>query len=109
MVVTRAETFSQKARMFPGCTFVIGWDTAARLIDPRYYGGSEAEMVTALVEMRSLGCRFLVAGRVQEAAFRTLDDVGVPAGLREIFSAIPESVFRSGLSTTDLRLVSREA
>ena len=109
VVVTRAETFSQKARLFPGCTFVIGWDTAVRLIDSRYYGGSKAEMLTALVEMRSLGCRFLVAGRVEEGSFRTLDDVGVPAGLEEMFATIPESTFRSGLSSTDLRLAGREA
>src|SRR5947208_570464 len=35
--VTRAATFAAKADLFPGAAFVLGWDTAARLIDPRYY------------------------------------------------------------------------
>lgn len=27
---------ANKARVFPGTTFVVGFDTAARLIDPRF-------------------------------------------------------------------------
>ncbi len=30
----------QQARLFPGCAFVVGADTAKRIIDPRYYGNS---------------------------------------------------------------------
>jgi len=48
--LTRAPTFREKARVLPGCTFVIGADTARRLVDPRYYEGSQARMIAALAE-----------------------------------------------------------
>ena len=63
MALTGAPTFHRKARLFPGTAFVIGWDTAVRLVDPRYYGDSEDAMLGALADMWSRGCRFLVAGR----------------------------------------------
>jgi hypothetical protein len=37
--VTRAATFAEKVELFPGAAFVLGWDTAIRLIDPKYYDG----------------------------------------------------------------------
>ena len=37
--LTRAATFAEKAALFPGAAFVLGWDTAVRVIDPKYYGG----------------------------------------------------------------------
>lgn len=109
VIVSRAETFNKKARLFPGCTFVIGYDTAVRLLHPRYYGGEESQALTAFVEMRDLGCRFLVAGREDERVFRTLDDLDVHWGLDDMFSPIPASMFRADISSTDLRLAGREA
>src|SRR5271168_1631860 len=35
--LTRAPTFLDKSRLFPSTTFVIGADTAERLVAPRYY------------------------------------------------------------------------
>jgi hypothetical protein len=107
VVVTRALAFHQKARLFPGCTFVIGWDTAVRLVAPRYYGGDELEMLIALKGIRDLGCRFWVAGRLDGACFRTLEDVAVPRALAGMFSPIPESLFRCDASSTELRLAGR--
>ena len=72
VVLTRAPRFIEKARLLPGVTFAIGWDTAVRLVDPHYYGGDERSMLAALDEMRTAGCRFLVAGREHEGVFRTL-------------------------------------
>ena len=106
VVITRAEVFHQKAALFPNCAFVIGWDTAERLVDPRYYGDRRSAILAALERIRELGCRFLVAGRESGGAFRTLDDVTVPEGFAEIFEAIPESLFRYDLSSTELRVAS---
>jgi nicotinamide mononucleotide (NMN) deamidase PncC len=103
VLLTRAETFYQKARLFPGSTFVLGSDTALRLVDPRYYGGSEADMLAALAEMWAWGSRFLVAGRQHRGKFMGLADVPVPQGFYPIFQAIPESRFRVDLSSTELR------
>src|SRR5713101_3806852 len=36
--LTRAPTFVEKSRLFPRTTFVIGADTAERLVAPKYYG-----------------------------------------------------------------------
>ena len=103
-VIDRAPVFNEKARLFPGCTFVIGWDTAVRLVEPRYYRNDELEMLRALDEIRELGCRFLVAGRRDGAVFRTLDDVRVPSGFESLFAPIPESDFRWDVSSTELRM-----
>ena len=104
VVLTRAETFHKKAQLFPGCGFVIGWDTATRLILPRYYGDSETAMLTALAEMWGSRCRFAVAGRIDDhGVFRTLADVNLPAGFHPLFADIPESAFRSDTSSTAIR------
>ena len=103
VVLTRAATFVEKARVLPGSTFVIGFDTAMRLFDPKYYGGSVIAMDEALVELRSSGCRFLVAGRVEDDRFRSLDDVGVPTGYKDMLTSIPESAFRRDVSSTEIR------
>ena len=104
VVVTRAPTFHDKARLLPGCTFVIGWDTAVRLVDPRYYGGEVSRMLDALRGIRSRGCRFLVAGRAVDGVFHSLDDVAIPAGFEDMLTPVPESVFRRDQSSTELRL-----
>ena len=74
-----------------------------RLVDGRYYDGTEEAMLRALAEMGTLGCRFLVAGRAEGNAFRTLADVSVPQGFDDLFDSIPESAFRVDVSSTDLR------
>ena len=103
MVLTRAETFRKKADLFPLCPFIIGWDTAVRLVAPRYYGDSQEQMLVALAEIWASGCKFLVAGREDEGAFKTLSDVAVPQGFRALFQEITESQFREDVSSTALR------
>jgi hypothetical protein len=61
-------------------------------------------MLMALYETRRSGCAFLVAGRERDGTFRTLNDVPVPREFAEMFSSIPESNFRSEVSSTELRL-----
>src|SRR5207237_1957308 len=59
--LTRAPTFVEKARLFPGTTFVVGVDTAERLFGPKYYGDDEVRMHMALEEIANSGGSFLVA------------------------------------------------
>jgi hypothetical protein len=103
VLLTRAPRFLEKARLFPGNTFVIGWDTAVRLVHPRYYDGSEPAMHAALEELRELGTRFLVAGRVYEGRFLSLADTAIPGPFAHMFEAIPERLFRADVSSTELR------
>jgi hypothetical protein len=103
VVLTRAPTFLEKARLFGNCTFVIGYDTAARLFEPRYYQDSAAEMEKALAEMAAADCHFLVAGRLCQEQYRTLDDLELPAAHRRMFTPIPEAVFRLDISSSAIR------
>jgi len=102
--LTRAPTFREKARLFPGTAFVVGVDTVERVIHPRYYEGGEAGMHAALDEIGHAGCRFLVAGRVDAGGrFTTVSTLNVPAAFTRLFVEIPEERFRHDVSSTALR------
>jgi hypothetical protein len=102
--LTRAPTFAEKARLFPGAVFVVGADTAARIVAPRFYENSEAKRDEALAAVRERGCRFLVAGRVeQDGTFVELDRMAVPATVRDLFEGISREAFRLDISSTALR------
>ena len=103
LILTLAPTFLQKARLLPGCAIVLGWDTAIRLVHPRYYGDNENTMKAALKEIGDLGCRILVAGRLDDGTFRELGDVAVPPEHTHLFEAISEADFRADISSTELR------
>ena len=99
--LTLAPTFPEKARIFPGTTFVVGVDTIVRIAAPRYYGGPQGRDA-ALDALR--GCRFLVFGRHTGAAgFKTLDSVPLPGALLALCDGIPEADFRADISSTELR------
>jgi hypothetical protein len=101
--ITRAPTFLEKARLFPGSVFVVGADTAERIVQTRYYGNKGA-MTEALAEIRRQGCRFLVACRDDPAGrLAALHTVEVPDDFRDLFAAIPEAEFRVPISSTTLR------
>jgi len=104
-----APTFNQKARLYPGAVFVIGYDTAERVIQPRYYGDSEANMLAALDELRARGNRFLVAGRLDDdGLFHELPELNLPAGYETLFEAIPARLFRHDVSSTEIRAALKE-
>jgi len=102
--LTRAPTFLEKSRLFPGTTFVIGVDTAERLIAPKYYGDDEIQMHIALEEIGKSGASFLVAVRIDATArVRTLSDISVPRRYADLFSEIPEHRFRFDTSSSEIR------
>jgi hypothetical protein len=102
--LTRAPTFVEKSRLFPGTTFVVGADTAERLFGPKYYGDDEARMHMALEEIASSGGSFLVAVRIDAAGrVRALNDIPVPRRYADLFTEIPEHRFRSDISSSELR------
>ena len=131
VVVTSCARFVEKARLFPGSSFVVsaggascscitssmrthspffqvGYDTAVRLLAPRYYaGGTPAAVVDALLPLRLIGTVFLVAGRVEPGgrfqSFETDLRPLVPPSLNGLFIGIPEEAFREDVSSTQLR------
>jgi hypothetical protein len=101
--VTRAAVFEMKADLFPGAAFVLGYDTAVRVIDPRYYGGV-VERDAALRKLLDRGCRLVVGGRLDAGgAFRVWDGGGLSAEFDGLFVALTEADFRTDVSSTQLR------
>lgn len=126
VVLTRAPLFEQKAALFgSGASFVVGVDTAVRLLDPKYYfGGSDAGLGLCMGRIAARGAKVFVAGRKAkvggasddaggdgEGTFLTLSSSGaldsspaarVVASLG-LFREIPEDKFRADVSSTELR------
>jgi hypothetical protein len=112
VVVTRAATFPEKARVLPHATFVIGYDTAERLFDARFYPAHESAtdpdrsgtaVGAALGQLMRAGARFLVAGRATNGRYHTLSELQVPPLYRGMLDAISEATFRSDISSTAIR------
>ncbi len=102
--LTHAPRFTEKAACFPGATFIVGADTAMRIVSPRYYGDEENRMIAALRTIKSHGCRFLVACRVdRENRLVRLVDVPIPDAFRAMFTELPPEQFRWDISSTEIR------
>ncbi len=101
--LTRAATFDEKSRLFPGATFVVGVDTLRRIAAPQYYGGSAAACRAAVERVAQCGCRFLVFGRALGAGFVRLSDLDLPDTLRGICREVPEAAFHEDVSSTEIR------
>ena len=101
--LTRAATFEEKARLFPGATFVVGVDTMRRIADPRDYGNDRDFMLQSIERIISRDCRFLVFGRALASSFIRLADLDLPEVLRRVSSEVPPEKFREDISSTELR------
>lgn len=106
VIVTCAATFLEKARLMPGTTFVIGYDTAIRLFDDRFYADTDSitPSLDAMSELRDLGSRFIVGGRHgADGTFNTVRDMFIPPGFEGLLIEIPEEKFSDRISSTQLR------
>lgn len=110
VVASNAPTFLAKSRLFPNTTFIVGYDTAERILQPRFYNDSQAEMLKALAEIRERGGRFLVAGRLDESTneFQEPSRLAVPEPFASLFESIPADRFRRDISSTWLRKTGRK-
>ena len=100
--LTRAATFEEKSKLFPGAVFIVGADTIRRIAEPRYYG-SRAGCQAALEGIASRGCRFLVFGRDSGTGFANLSHFDLPRVLRSICQEVPAATFRQDVSSTAIR------
>ncbi len=103
LALTNAPTFAQKSEFLQNVTFVVGFDTAERIVQPRFYSGEVKLMQQALERIRNAECRFLIAGRLQGEMFLTLSDVSIPDEFEDLFEELPESAFRQDTSSTEHR------
>jgi cytidyltransferase-like protein len=102
--LTRAPTFLDKARLFAGAVFVVGADTAERIVSPEYYANDESTMRNALRAIAECGCSFLVAVRANDfGQLQSLDSIAVPVDFRHLFRQIPATQFRLDLSSSAIR------
>mmetsp|Transcript_48009 Transcript_48009/g.89473 ORF Transcript_48009/g.89473 Transcript_48009/m.89473 type:complete len:318 (-) Transcript_48009:390-1343(-) len=102
VICTDAPLYIAKARLMPNTSFVVGMDTARRLIMDKYYNDSHENMMAALAEIKTLGCEFLVGGRLDPGgSFEELQRLQVPQGLEGLFVQIHD--FRIDVSSTELR------
>jgi nicotinic acid mononucleotide adenylyltransferase len=103
ILITRAATFQIKAELFPDSTFVVGYDTAERILSPRYYKDEES-MLNSLKAIRGGGNDFLVACRYLNGELKCLEDLDLPSDLSDLFRSIPPNKFRLDISSTELRM-----
>ncbi len=107
ILLTDAPTFRAKASLFPGCTFVVGVDTIARIADPKYYNGQPGSYAAAIDQIAGHDCRFLVFGREIAGRFRTLSEMELPPALSKLCDEVTADEFREDMSSTELRRVAR--
>jgi hypothetical protein len=102
LLLSRAPRFIDKAQLMPGSTFVLGYDTAIRLLERKYYvNGNIDEMFR---QIANTGCSFLVAGRRMEGQpFQLFDVDSVPKQWRQLFETLDESTFRYDISSSQIR------
>lgn len=103
VIISNQPYFYRKAELFPGSCFVIGADTAVRLINPKYYDGDYKKMLDILIGCKNTGCTFLVAGRMIDGTFRVLGDFDIPKELRDMFVPIPIEMFRMDIASSEIR------
>ncbi|KAL9655119.1 hypothetical protein ABK040_008898 [Willaertia magna] len=109
LLITRAPLFIQKAKLINKDSksfFVIGSDTAIRLVDTKYYQNDTKIMMKVLVDFCKQNCKFLVAGRLDQKdktsnKFITLEEITIPSGFEDLF--IPIAEFRMDISSSELR------
>jgi hypothetical protein len=104
-VLTCAPTFIQKVECFPGVWFVLGYDTAVRLLSLQYH----PDIPNMLARFQTLGTRFVVAGRLCHGDFCAPDTLPIPTNFANLFIPIPETQFREDISSTTLRSVPTQA
>lgn len=102
LLLSRAPRFIDKAQLMPGSTFVLGYDTAIRLLERKYYvNGNIDDMFH---QIANTGCTFLVAGRRMEGQpFQLFDVESVPAHWRHLFETLDEATFRYDISSSQIR------
>ena len=106
LVVTREATFLGKSGILPRATFVVGYDTAIRLFDARFYGCADGNtgVLEAMRTIRDRGCNFVVGGRHDDnGRFMTWEDFDCPTEFKDMFTSIPATDFRDAISSTKVR------
>ncbi|KAH8069546.1 hypothetical protein JL721_5853 [Aureococcus anophagefferens] len=90
VALTRRALYVDKSELLGPCDFVVGADTATRILDAKYYGGRRG-LEEALDTLRDRDCGFVVAGRLdkRENFVQTHAAIaGAPDAYRDMFLEI---------------------
>ena len=103
IIITNSSKFIDKVKIFPDTCFIVGYDTAVRILDESYLSDNET-LDEFLNMVSSKNCFFMVAGRVDEnGKFNNLKLDEIKEKYRSLFMIIDEEDFRSDISSTDIR------
>ena len=95
--LTNAPTFAKKALIFPGTTFLVGWDTAKRIVDPKY-----GNVDKAITTFEKTGVRFIIFGREINGEYHCELD-GFPKRFCDLSSEVIERLHNRAVSSTGIR------
>ena len=101
-IITRAGKFTEKSKLFPGSTFVLGIDTLIRAFNEKFYQNRD-QMLEELDIFNSNDNNFLVFGREADGTFMTLEDLNIPEHIKNRFKQVNEENFRYDISSSSLR------
>jgi hypothetical protein len=96
--ITNAPTFVEKANLFPGTTFAVGYDTAIRIMDPKYSGSFDG----VLSEFEENNTTFIIFGRTINGEY-TLDIGKFPERFLALATVVHEPLQNSAVSSTAIR------
>lgn len=130
IVLTRAPLFEEKLKILrskvlnrlegpgdsPRINFLIGTDTMVRILNPKYYGNSQANMIESLQELKASGAGFVVGGRLEQSPSQATPRFvsgreeleGLPEDVASAFTIMEESEFRVDLSSSEIRKAEQE-
>ena len=97
VVLTNAPLFIDKSLLFPGATFVVGFDTACRIVDPKY-----ADLDAVMTTFEANETTFMVFGREIDGKYECDLRKLSPRFLSRA-NIVPEPLKHVGLSSTDIR------
>ena len=99
LIITNSPTFTEKSSIFKKSIFVVGYDTALRLIDKKYYSYNIHD---AYIKIKKNECSFLVTGRYIDKKYYDPNEIDY-GEFKDFFSILPENKFRLDISSTILR------
>jgi nicotinic acid mononucleotide adenylyltransferase len=99
LIITNCPTFEDKSNLFKKSIFAIGYDTAARLMDQKYY---ENNILKSFLNIKNNECSFIVSGRSVNGKYKDLSDINI-TGFKELFTPLPKESFSFDISSTELR------
>ena len=99
LVVTNSAKFEEKSNIFKKSIFVIGYDTALRLVDDKYY---DDDFRKSLKIIEKNNCSFLVSGRFINKKYKKPNNINFEE-YDYLFNILSEEKFRIDISSTELR------